>query len=330
MWPFLAALKLVRYLVVWKVNSPLARVPRYPGPELSRTLGTIIARRLPTREARSWNKSLSAWRRQEAAGSETQLAPSSPWPVEAVLLVYPGKLTYGQGELVLWELKLFGESADHEFFLETILPAMEEAGYTADLPRQERNSLWGHFDIHAVYAARGGCWEPLVQEGRLDLRYRANAGQWAEGMDWGMSIRRPLRRLRWVTPFDLDESGFSGKQDTSGEGTADAPPLAAVIEALTGRLDVLLSGNRRASNEARELWSAEEQAYLQRALEQAWQTSLRSQQLDPVPPKWPGRWLGMHRFSAIPAALIPYLQLASILHIGGQTHFGCGAFVLEA
>ena len=75
MWPFLPSLKLIRYLLVWKVNNPLIRVPRFLAPELSLVLGTVIANRLPTREAGSWHKTLTPWHERTGTKSAKQTWP---------------------------------------------------------------------------------------------------------------------------------------------------------------------------------------------------------------------------------------------------------------
>ena len=329
MWPFLPSLKLIRYLLVWKVNTPLVRIPQFLAPELSLVLGTVIANRLPTREARFWHKTLTPWHERAVAKSTKQTwPPAPPWPLEAVLSVYPGKLAYGKGEVLLWELKLFGENADHDFFLETMLPAMEEVGYASEHPWYRHNSLWGHFDIFGVYVARGARWESVVEEGRLDLRYRPRPGQWAEELDWGQAHPRQLHRLMWMAPFDLGEHRGDEEELPAEAGPGDHL-LSSILEALVVRLSALMPDRRKVSGSARDLWPSEEQAYLQRALEEARQTPLRSQHLQSVSTKWPGLWQGTHVFRLIPSLLIPYLQLASIVHVGRHTHFGCGSFALK-
>ncbi|MCX7707996.1 MAG: hypothetical protein N2204_08325 [Anaerolineae bacterium] len=54
------------------------------------------------------------------------------------------------------------------------------------------------------------------------------------------------------------------------------------------------------------------------------------QTLAPASKGWPGRWAGGQIFQRIPRRLLPYLELAAILHIGRYTHFGCGTFLLSA
>ena len=56
---------------------------------------------------------------------------------------------------------------------------------------------------------------------------------------------------------------------------------------------------------------------------------LQEHTLEPAPRDWPGRWIGAQSFTKISPRLLPYLELASILHIGKHTHLGCGTFALE-
>jgi hypothetical protein len=250
-----------------------------------------------------------------------------------VLFVYPGKRTYGQGELILWELKLLGESADHGLFLEVILPAMEEAATTSD-PRWRRpHSLWGQFDIHAIYVARGARWEPLVQEGQLDLRYHATPTQWAEGLTFEPSSERVLDRLTWLTPFDLTSQPAGRRKRRAARFKTipanEVPTLHGILEALVARMAALLPGKYTTPEDVWNSLNAEERSALEKALELATRIPVQHHKLQPVPKHWPGRWIGTQTFQFIPRPLLPYFELASILHIGRQTHFGCGTFVVS-
>lgn len=324
MLPFINQISLNRYLILWKVNRPLVRLPRCLSVELSFVLGSIIAERLPTHQAQPWQKALAGWDKYVSAPADKKrglAVPEVAWPLETVLWVYPGKLTYGQGELIPWELKLIGNSADHGLFLEVILPAMEQAGSTTD-PRWHRaHSVWGRFDIQAVYAARGSAWEPVVRDGKLDLRYQATPTQWADGLTLGLHSERTLDRLTWLTPFDLP----------TGHGNASrtaAPTLQKILDALIVRISRFIPGKRKAVTDVWDVLSAEEQAALRDALKQTKLITIRRQDLQPAPRYWPGRWIGTQKFLFIPDTLVPYLDLAAILHIGKQTHFGCGTFML--
>ncbi|MBI2877350.1 MAG: hypothetical protein HYY20_10755 [Candidatus Tectomicrobia bacterium] len=337
MWNFISSVNLIRYLMVWRVNSPLVQRPPHLSAALSQVLGTIIANRLPTRPAREWRKALEAWGNATATPPPGQ-PPKKPgldlcWPIEATLFAYPGKRTYGPGEIILWELKLVADSADHRLFLELVLPAMEEAASTSDPRWYHANSLWGHFDIHAVYAARGMGWDPVVSEGRLNLNYRTRSTQWAEGLTFGLNIKRDFRRLTWITPFDLGE--MPGARDalphspsTGSVPSSQVPNFLGMLDALIDRMRLFLPGKNPAAKDAWALLSPGEQTEIWQALQQAKPLPRQHQKLESAPKGGPGRWIGTQAFTTIPHGLLPYLELASILHIGKQTHFGCGTFTL--
>jgi hypothetical protein len=333
MWPFIKPIKLIRYLFVLRVNSSLVRLPRCLSTELSLVLGTLITNRLPTREARPWRKALSPW--EEHGGislvgkKKPATLPEASWPMEAVLFVYPGKRTYGRGELILWELKLMGESADHGLFLEVILPALEEAGTVSDQRLQRKNGLWGRFDIQAIYAARGPRWESVVSDGRLDLNYRATPVQWAEGLVFESRSDRVFDRLTWITPFDFASAGRRRRRRRKKIPRHQVPTLQSMLDALVSRISSLLPGKYNTPDDVWAILSAEERAELQAAIEQASHIPIRYKGLEPAPKNHPGRWIGTQIFASIPHPIIPYLELASILHVGRQTHFGCGTFAIS-
>ncbi len=360
MWDFVRSISLLRYLIVWRVNRSLVQLPRCLSTSLSFTLGTIIAERLPTQQARDWHKALAAWKSPEAvepvgpllppprsqstakgkADREAQELPAleegpfpeTGWPLRSVLLPYPAKRAYGQGELILWELKLLGPDADHGLFLEIILPAMEAAATTSDERWHRPRTLWGRFDIHAIYVAHGPRWEPLVRAGRLDLNYQPAPTQWAEGLPafsenlpLGETPKAPWRQLNWVTPFALADSG-AGK-----DGSAAAPPsLDRLLDAFLARLPAALPGKRSTVEQARALLPAEELAAAMQEAAGVPLAAVQHQALTPAPKGWPGHRAGVQTFKRIPPRLLPYLELAAILHVGRYTHFGCGTFTLSA
>jgi hypothetical protein len=338
MLPFINQISLIRYLIVWRVNSSLVLLPRCLSTELSQALGTIIANRLPTQVAREWRRALDAWGDVTSATSQSKSLngpiPETAWPIEAVLFAYPGKRTYGQGEVILWELKLMGASADHGLFLEFILPAMEEAATIVDSPWHHAKSLWGHFDIQAVYVARGLRWEPLVVDGRLDLDYRANSTQWAEDLVSGQKGRRRRRHMRWITPFDLGEMPDASPSPSRPRPQDDIPAseiptLQGILDALISRMTVFMPNKHQTPEDVWALVDPEEQTQLWHALQQAPAATQPRLAFKPVPKYWPGRWMGAQTFEVIPPRMLPYLEIASILHLGKQTHFGCGTFRLD-
>ena len=342
MWDFISPVSLIRYLIVWRVNSIFVQLPRYLPTELSRVLGTLIAQRLPTEQAREWRKKVETWDaatasqgKPENKKAKEQMIPALPhddgaWPIEAVLFAYPGKRALGQGEVILWELKLLGNSADHGMFLEVILPAMEEAGSTSDPRWQRPFNLWGRFDIQAVYAARGARWEPVASGGQLNLDYRATPAQWAKGLTF--ASERQFQQLTWIAPFDLDKTPDTPDKPSHTSRkhirSSEVPTFQSILDALMERMTLFLPGKHRVAKDAWALLNPDDQTALFVALQQEG-TRLQRHSLELPPRDWPGRWIGAQIFSIIPATLLPYLELASILHIGRQTHVGCGTFMLE-
>ena len=331
-------ISMIRYLIVWRVNSSLAYIPDYLSLELSQVIGSIIAQRLPSSEKTAWKKMLDPLikimdnpvkSKKRRRGSFPEVA----WPINSTLLVYPGKRTYGKDELIFWELKLFGEHADHGLFLEVILPAMEEASYSSNPRWNKKNRLWGHFDIQHVFAARGNTWEPIVHNGKLDLRYRAAPFQWTENLKFKPTSSYHFSRLNWMSPFDfVDVISNLGKFEFSNERLTllvnNTPTLPLILLSLVFRIEALVNSRSKYSDHVGEFLSSEDRKTFHQSLEKIARISITKDKISLAPSSWPGRYFGVQQFKGIPRSVIPYLELASILHIGRQTHFGCGTFVL--
>ncbi|MBM3212445.1 hypothetical protein FJZ33_09505 [Candidatus Poribacteria bacterium] len=314
MWNYIKSVNLIRYLIFWRVNSSLVRLPRSLSSEISAVLGSIIAKRLPSNESRRWQKALEPWDRYFKGDNNTEKnIPQTSWPIDSVLLTYPAKRTYGRDEIIIWELKLFGKSADHELFLENILPAMEEAGYTSDNQWNRQNRLWGHFDIHSVYVAHGKNWQPLVTNSVLDLKYRPSSVQWYDELsldtNWEARFHTPTQLL-WVTPFNLSDF-FENKDKRKSQKT---PNLEVILKAFENRFKSLIP-------------EIKESLISQELLEELKKVSINNISLS-RPKNWSECLIGTQLFSYIPSAAIPYLELASIFHIGKQIHYGFGTFTL--
>ena len=357
MWTINPPLNLLRYLFVVRVNSALVRLPRCPSLEFSLVLGSLIADRLPTREARHWRKALRPWqdfsgeilaapptRNSPVQSRQTQqnqprraakTVPEIVWPVDLVIHVYPGKLIYGRDEIILWEMKLFGRDADHGLFLETLLPAVEEAGITRNPHWKQPAKLWGNFDISAVSVARGLRWEPIVQDSQIDLKTFPTPMQWAEDLHFTQDAEKPLSKLTWLTPFAFDNAGRKNTRQGKRRGRSnqkqrraqsfEPPTLDSILAAMAPHISRNIAiwqpdGDALDEEEAAETW----QAVRQRAR----QVKLIRNDLGRPPKNWPGQGAGVQLFDLIPPVLEPYLTLASILHVGQYRHFGCGTFML--
>jgi hypothetical protein len=346
-----AHFNLNRYLIVCKVNTSMVWLPVFPSLEFSLILGTAIAERLPTVQARQWRKTLALWNdhlgeiskgvyhrqaptqkrqahaqkkkgRPEPVLKKVVLPETSPWPIDAAVLFYPGKRAYGRDELIFWELKLMGESADHGLFLELILPALEEAGSIRDSRWEYNNCLWGRFDIHSVFMAKGPRWEPVVSNGHLNLKYKAGPRQWSRGLKFD-SPRPPSHFdcLKWITAFDLDRNDSD---------IGSSPSLRTILDVLTDRLARLILGNYY---EIDDFWSElkpKDRSAFRKVLEMSSEISVLHEDMKLVPAYLPGRQIGKQIFrEPLPDEVLPYLGLASVFHIGKHTHFGCGTFLLN-
>jgi len=330
-------INLVRYLIVWRVNSSLAYFPRYFSLDISNILGTIISRRLPTSEKRMWEKSLSPLNdffdkfKTNKKTDHSSKIPESAWPLNSVIFTYPLKRTYAKDELIFWELKLFGEHADHGLFLEVILPAMEEASYTSEKDWNRRNRIWGHFDIQNIFAARGEKWEPIVTDGKLDLRSRVHPLHWLEGQTFSPKTNRKFKTLNWITPSDLNENSNSFyalnlPDEKEKMKFGKAPLLSFILHSLIQRINKLLYEPSKGCTEINEILNAPERYAFLQAFQQSLQIKITNNYLKKVHTNYPGKIIGEQEFSHIPNQIIPYLNIASILHLGSQTHFGCGTF----
>ena len=110
----------------------------------------------------------------------------------------------------------------------------------------------------------------------------------------------------------------------------EKPTLQRILEALVIRMAVLLPGKYNTPDDVWDSLDPEEKSSLQEVIKQTEKMPTHFKNLKAVPDDWPGRWIGAQAFpTALPPSIIPYLELASILHIGKQTHFGCGTFAIN-
>ena len=101
------------------------------------------------------------------------------------------------------------------------------------------------------------------------------------------------------------------------------------MEALITRLTELVPGKYTMPDDVWDLLTPDERISLRQIIRQGRRKSPRVKDIKPALPYWPGRWIGKQSIGIFPAASIPYLELASILHMGRQTHFGCGTFTID-
>ncbi|MBF0199912.1 MAG: hypothetical protein HQK66_01095 [Desulfamplus sp.] len=325
-------LDIIRYLFVLEVNSPYIRLPQWPAMEFSLLLGENISDRLPITEARAWKKSLAAWdgkKNDKMTKGKLLAYQPSPWPIDAVIFWYPAKKSYGRGELILFELKLFGKAAEHQFFLEFILPAMEYLARTPRIESGNSNSVWGHFDIRSIYSAKGRLWKPLLKNGKLDLRRRVNPAQWAHGIDFKTDPFNPMNQLHWLSPFKI--KAFSKNNIVSQkDNQIFAPQLYSILESVAQRINSVILGKYSTAQDFLSSLEKDELEAWKHAMKHAMRCSIHRNNIKKAfDLPYGGMAKGSQTFSSkIPDILLPYLGLGAIIHIGEYTHFGCGTYVL--
>jgi hypothetical protein len=138
-------------------------------------------------------------------------------------------------------------------------------------------------------------------------------------------MRSGFHYLTWLTPFE-----FAQTQEKVLTGTTN-PTLRDLLDALMIRMTFFLPGRPDVQKfpEVLARIPSEEQKRIEWSLRQEESQPLIQQEtLRASPKEWPGHKIGMQVFQEIQSPLLPYLELASILHIGEHTHLGCGTFVL--
>lgn len=307
-------LKLIRYLIELRMNRGLVWLFRDRERELARRWGERMAAQMPIVQARPWRKALA--RRGEDG--------SAIWPVEAALRFQSAKRSFGRGEPLFVEVKLFGDAADHGFFMETMLPALERLGCEPETAAEKSvaNPLWGHFEIRSVYSARGHGWKPLIRDGRIDLRFKVNAGQWEQGLRSTEYRSEPATRLAWLTPY---RSGDAGKN-----GTEPPPPsLRELVEETARRLGRILHGRWTDPREFVGKMDADCARRWNRALEAASAIRQGTPRQIPVRPSGGPAFFGEQRFEPeIPPELFSVLALGHLVQLGQGTLYGNGLFRL--
>lgn len=305
-------LSLLRYLIVLRPNQAMAMLPPSLEIELVHWLGTLMARNIGGHEAKAWNKAVRRVAERRIDTFPDRRSPD-PWPLCFSLLVRTPSVRLIRGEPFILELNLFGERSSHQFFMGYILPALEQGGYEREASRS-RSSLLGNYDVTDVYCAKGRRWEALVDMGCVTELDPPTPQQWC--LDF--LTPRPdkvLTRLDWVRPVIPDE-----------QPPDYGPDMPWLLAALARRVAII----RRSA----EVDMDEVIAGLPHCEKTSWEQALVAAASMAPPrvlskPGWPAGALSGHQcFGAIPPVVLPFLELASILHLGLYCQYGYGCFSL--
>ena len=319
-------LNLIRYLIELRINRGLAWLSNAPEKELSWRWGMAMAEQMAITQARQWKKALAPGWKEETA--------SPAWPVEAVLLLHTSKRTLGLDERFFLELKLLGDGADHGFFMETMLPALEILGSEPTAgggKANQPNALYGHFEIRSVRSAKGHGWKPLIRDGRLDLRFKVHGAQWEKGFRMAEYRPEPVHQLVWRTPFDFPDppSPASLKPAAKRKVKRQPPGLPEFLEGTADRLGRIYHGSYAGSREFVDRMDAECAAKWHEAMEMAAKPRIKRYRLKKTSGATGPALIGFQTFTpAIPPELFPFLTLGHLIHLGRGTLYGQGLFGL--
>jgi len=92
------------------------------------------------------------------------------------------------------------------------------------------------------------------------------------------------------------------------------------------RLNDVAVNKKRPNETIADILTADENKKLEELRERERTIPKIGTEVKSVPQYRAGQWIGSQTFKLIPVPAVPYLELASILHIGNFTHFGCGTF----
>lgn len=328
-------LKLFRYLIACKINGAFVHIPSYFPAEISVVLGTAIKEHLPSAQSHAWKTAMAPWEKQGSLSvlrrQNFKHLPEVRWPIDTIIFPYPmEKKFFGLGETIFIELKFMGKNFDHSFFLEVILPVLEQLGQNFDDRWHQPYSIWGRFDIDAIYVARGLCWEPVVQYGKLNLKYRPTTYQWAKELFQEIPVTWLPDSLLWLTPVNILMDNNNPNDSRKKKSPISKPTITNILEALIFRMSYLLSGKRIDINGFWKIINSKDKKNLKEAFEQAKNISIYNSDLNRAKTMGPKHLTGWQTFSTtMPKELLPYLTLAAVLHIGSHTHLGCGTFLIK-
>lgn len=317
-------IKTLRYLIGVTVNSSFVRLKQDSSIDFVYMVGTIISENLPTRYSRHWKKNILQFKGDQKKG----VLMSQLWPIDASIIFYPSKVIYTEGDIIFFELKLFGADAEHDFFLETILPAIEDIGYKKDRDWYKSSTLWGHYDVSYICIADGFNWIPLAEDGVINLKYNPNPWQWLNvdtHEKFKLMMSHKYRAVEWLKGVTLSDDLQTDNIDENYRS------LYFLMSSILERMNYLLEVSNRSKLTIFDLMDNNEQKEnFEIALEDSKKVLFGRHDLSISHSKSAGRWFGTQKFNQdIQSIFIPYLNLGSVFHIGDNINYGAGTFSLS-
>lgn len=309
MWHINSEISLLRYLIALRINNSWVRLPDRAAltVEFSQAIGDQLLNLLPLHQRRPWERILRP--KNDPAFLQAPEPDEMRWPVETILHLYPHNARHGFGDYLFLEIKLLGEQTSHDFFITYILPALETLG--SKRQRGDRYALWGHYEISHIWVAHGRTWQPLVVASKLNTKLQPTTTQWAENLQTLPTNLPDYHQITWHTAYKFEHDKI--------------PMLNDLLNELLSRVVSLLP-NVANINDLWQKLTIDEQTDLMFALRESEKIPLRKHKI--TRDRKTKICSGWQQFASIPVALLPYLELAAILHLGKDTHYGLGTFYL--
>jgi hypothetical protein len=313
----------LRYVVMIEVTGPLLWLGRDRGWQLRGLLARWMKRQFPceseARCSQCTTKTAAGGCEYETLffGKGVESNASLAW-----MLVPPlcARSVYRTGDLLTFEVRLFGALASHDLFLRRFLPALQVGGRLQGMGhwQQFQQGTHGRFEVvgaevwqssswHQVLDARGR----VVQEGISPLRGIPMPSERPGESDHRFEFVTPVALLRGGEPvetFSLSEVLFATNRrlmslgavergtplDEGFKAIAQAARATVTIEEVFGIADLRTETMKEKRYKAADVYR-----------------------------------IGHFIVRDVPEAAWPLIAAASLLHIGKGTRQGCGALVVS-
>ena len=301
-WPKVA---MIRYRIVCKVIGPLLHLPPLYSMSTRKSQKPLLRGRVFLGLINSNIQKQFSDRHQAAYRDWHALFESYRGDQFHFTLVPPlsRKKVYRSGEYFAFEIRLFGQAAQHRLLVERLLPAIEMGGKLngigswIDIPQ----SGYGRFEIDKVLVARSDKWEEVYNPRQWFLREVVPDDVNALITE----STEPRTTLTWLTPFCLKQ-----KNKNIAE-----PDLASLVKFISVRLTQMQPEFCR-DHFTELLDQAQQVRVLQRDLQLVELFEKRSDMFH----------IGKITFEQLPPPLAWMLDIGSIIHIGKATRYGNGVY----
>jgi hypothetical protein len=217
-----------------------------------------------------------------------------------VILPHPGpRLVFKNGETLTFEIRLFGDMAQHRIFSGRFLPAIEYAGKFSGLGkwRTYKSDFYGRFAVRNVYFWDKNSWHQITME-----KISPNTGLSAHQE---IDFAKPLE-IQFITPVLLNRNKKNIRN----------PDFFDIIKGAERRIQTLIGTKERLTTD-KNIRTVETRESL-----------FSTRQID-ASRKEENYIIGRMGISHIPDELQPIIGYSGLTHVGKGVSMGMGGFVVQ-